>query len=568
MGRDESGTLARLREHRQQRLEPALSRHGGRLVKLTGDGVLAEFPSAVDALAAAIEFQQRVAEVNRNHPSDVAIVFRIGLHLGDLIVESDDLYGDGVNIAARLEAEAPPGGIVISGDMHNAVAGKLKAAFEDMGDLALKNIERPVRAYRVHVNGVAAAPSVVSPLLPGDAPIALPDKPSIAVLPFQNMSGDPNQEYFADGIVEDIITGLSRNRELFVIARNSSFAYKGKPVDIRKVGRELGVRYALEGSVRKAGSRVRITGQLIDAASGAHLWADRFEGNLEDIFELQDQVTSRVIAGIAPFIHLAEIERVKRKVGNLQAYDCYLRSQAATYRFSQASNEEGLDYARRAVALDPDFALGYRAILNALLQRWSFGWTVDPAADAREVENAIRRALDLDTENALILAFCGQCSIVILRRAEEGTSLLDDAVALDPNSATAWRFHANAQIMRNEPEKAIADLERVWRLSPLDDSKWYTLTLMARAHVACGRYREAMAFAADALRHRPNFPTALIEQIVASALADRLDTARETLATFRKLRPADRVSTYKPVYLPPSSIPKYQEALRLAGLPE
>jgi len=310
MGRDESGTLARLREHRKQRFEPTLARHGGRLVKLTGDGALVEFASAVDALGAAIELQQAMAEANRDQPQDNAIVFRIGLHLGDLIVDGDDLYGDGVNVAARLEAEAPPGGIVISGDVHNAVAGRLKAAFADLGELSLKNIERPVRAFRVQMDGITAT---ADPPHATDVHLTLPDKPSIAVLPFENMSGDPEQAYFVDGLVEDIITGLSRFKSLFVIARNSTFAYKGKSPDIRQVGRELGVRYVLEGSVRKVGNRIRISGQLIDAANGTHLWADRFDGALEDVFELQDRVTANVVGIIAPRVEQAETERAPKQ---------------------------------------------------------------------------------------------------------------------------------------------------------------------------------------------------------------------------------------------------------------
>jgi len=576
MGRDESGTLARLRSHREQRLEPALVRHGGRLVKLTGDGALVEFASAVDALGAAIEFQQAMAEANRDQPEDTAIVFRIGLHLGDLIVDGDDLYGDGVNVAARLEAGAPAGGIVVSGDVHNAVAGRLMAGFDDLGRLALKNIERQVQAFEVTWDPAAwklAAPAPVAlPAAAAPPPVgallALPDKPSIAVLPFQNMSGDPEQEYFADGMVEDIITALSRNKGLFVIARNSSFAYKGKSPDIRQVGRELGVRYVLEGSVRKAGNRIRITGQLIEAASGAHLWADRFEGDLEDIFTLQDQFTSRVMGGIAPSLDSAEMERVKRKTTNLRAYDCYFRSLAALYRFSRETNEEALAYAHQAVLLDPDFALGHMVIANVLVQRWSFGWIVDRAAEVQEAERAIRRALDLDRRDGQVLAICGQASIIILRHLEEGAGLLDEAVAVDPSSAAAWTFHANAEIVRNEPGKAIADLERVLRLSPLAPGKWYALTLMARAHNMSGRHEEALPYAAAALRLRPNFPHALIERVVANALADRLDASREALAIFRKTQPDARISTYAPIHLPPAGILKYQAALRLAGLSE
>ena len=350
MGRDESGTLARLREHRQQRLEPVLARHGGRLVKLTGDGALVEFPSAVDALSAAIEFQQIMAEANQDQPADAAIVFRIGLHLGDLIVEGDDLYGDGVNVAARLEAEAPGGGIAISGNVFDAVAGRLKATFEDLGDLSLKNIERPVKAFGVKWVPTDWAEPILSVAVPApaNAPLALPDKPSIAVLPFQNMSGDSEQEYFADGISEDIITELTRFRSLFVIARNSSFSYKGKSPDIRDVGRQLGVRYVLEGSIRKAGNRIRLTGQLIDAQTGSHIWAERYERLLDDVFAVQVELTRSIVAPITPNISEAELGRVRqRKTESLGAYEFAVRANATAWNAFARSDPKMCDEALR-----------------------------------------------------------------------------------------------------------------------------------------------------------------------------------------------------------------------------
>ncbi|HYD07291.1 MAG TPA: adenylate/guanylate cyclase domain-containing protein, partial [Reyranella sp.] len=366
MGRDEAGTLARLKEHRVQRLEPALARNGGRLVKLTGDGALAEFGSAVNALRAAIEFQQAVDQGNAMLPEERRIVFRVGLHVGDLIVDGDDLYGDGVNVAARLEGEAPPGGIVVSGALHEAAAGKLPADFVDLGRLSLKNIDRPVQAYRVTIGGERSSPASA----PAAVPLPLPDKPSIAVLPFQNMSGDPEQDYFADGIVEDVITALSRTKSLFVIARNSSFSYKGKSPDVRQVGRELGVRYVLEGSVRKAGSRVRITGQLIDAQSGAHLWADRFDGALEDIFALQDEVASRVVVAVVPSLEQPEMERTSSKTtDSLAAYDCSLRGWGLINQPSYENNVKAQQYFEQAVRLDPKFALAWAQIAGCYVQR-------------------------------------------------------------------------------------------------------------------------------------------------------------------------------------------------------
>src|SRR5262245_11669837 len=357
MGRDESGTVARLLEHLNQRLAPAATCRGGRVVRLKGDGSLVEFASAVDALAAAIAFQQTMIEANRGQPDDKAIVFRIGLHLGDVIVEGDDIYGDAVNVAARLEAEAPAGGIIVSRAVREAVTGRLKVSLHALGELALKNIERLIRAFRAEWSAEdwpahsVASQAAASPKEPGPA-LTLPDKPSIAVLPFQNMSGDLEQEYFTDGMVEDIITALSRFKRLFVIARNSSFTYKGKAVDVKQVGRDLGVRYVLEGSVRRAASHVRITAQLIDAVTGVHLWADRFDHELQNVFELQDRVAARVIGAIAPELEQAEIDRAKRKpTESLDAYDCFLRGLASVYRWTPGANDEALRLFSRSIEL-------------------------------------------------------------------------------------------------------------------------------------------------------------------------------------------------------------------------
>ena len=310
IGIDEEGTLAQLKALRKTLFDPKIAEHHGRIVKNTGDGALVEFASVVDAVRCADEIQRSMAEQNTDVPQDKRIEFRIGIHVGDIIIADDDIFGDGVNIAVRLEGIAEPGGICISDDAHRQIRGKVEITLDDMGSQSLKNIAEPMRAWRVRI-GPSSSPAMQKPPTETAQPLALPDKPSIAVLPFQNMSGDPEQEYFADGMVEDIITGLSRSKSLFVIARHSTFTYKGKAVDIKQVGRELGVRYVLEGSVRKAGNRVRITGQLIDAATGAHLWADRFDSQLEDIFDLQDRVTSSVIGAISPQLERAEIARAQ-----------------------------------------------------------------------------------------------------------------------------------------------------------------------------------------------------------------------------------------------------------------
>ena len=331
MGIDEEGTLAALKACRRELIDPKIVEHHGRIVKTTGDGALVEFASAVDALRCAMEIQRAMTQRSAEVPEDRRIEFRIGINVGDIIIDEGDIYGDGVNIAARLETLASPGAICLSDNAYQQIKGKLDFDITDMGEQQLKNIAQPTRVYGVRFGSTAARPV-----------LALPDKPSIAVLPFQNMSGDPEQEYFADGMVEDIITALSRIRWLFVIARNSSFTYKGRAVDVKQVGRELGVRYVLEGSVRKAANRVRITGQLIDAGTGAHLWADRFDGGLEDIFDLQDQVTTRVVGAIAPTLEQAEIERAKRKpTESLDAYDYFLRGMASVHRVDQGGQRRG-----------------------------------------------------------------------------------------------------------------------------------------------------------------------------------------------------------------------------------
>jgi TolB-like protein/class 3 adenylate cyclase len=348
MGADEEGTLARLKAVRRALVDPTIASHRGRIVKTTGDGMLVEFASAVDAARCAVEVQRGMAQQNVDVPQDVRIEFRIGIHVGDIIIDNNDIFGDGVNIAARLEGIAEPGGVCISDDAHRQIRGKVDIVFDDLGPQALKNIVEKMRAWRTRL-GVAETPAtLVGPSLIAGKVLALADKPSIAVLPFQNMSGDPEQEYFADGMVEDITTALSRAKWLFVIARNSSFAYKSKAIDIKRVGLELGVRYILEGSVRKAGNRVRITGQLIEVSTNAHLWADRFDGGLEDIFDLQDRITASIVGAISPKLEDAEIALARKKpTENLGAYDYYLRGLSLLYQFTKEGHQQSLPLFRK-----------------------------------------------------------------------------------------------------------------------------------------------------------------------------------------------------------------------------
>src|SRR5213596_481931 len=385
VGIDEEGTLAQLRSIRLELIDPAIAVHRGRIIKTTGDGILVEFPSVVDAVRCALAVQRSMAERNAEIAADRFIALRIGIHLGDVVVDGADLLGDGVNIAARLEGIADPGGISLSEDVWRQVRDKLPEAFVDLGEQVLKNIARPMRVYRIDLAGAAEAPHLRLPL---------PDKPSIAVLPFQNISGDPEQDYFADGMVEEIITALSHFRQLFVIARNSSFTYKGRAVDVKQVGRELGVRYVLEGSVRKAANRVRITGQLVDTATGAHLWADRFDGGLGDIFDLQDQVTESVVGAIAPAVEKAEIERAKRKpTESLDAYALYLRGLGRLYQFAgRQANDEALRLFNSAIELDPDFASAYGRATYCYVHAKGSGWTSDEANEIAEVTRLAKRA--------------------------------------------------------------------------------------------------------------------------------------------------------------------------------
>ncbi|MEI6200438.1 MAG: adenylate/guanylate cyclase domain-containing protein [Enhydrobacter sp.] len=578
MGRDEHGTLTGLKAHRTERLEPVLARHGGRLVKLTGDGALVEFPSAVDALGAAIEFQQAMAEANLDQPEDTRIVFRIGLHLGDLIVDGDDLYGDGVNVAARLEAEAPAGGIVISGNVHDAVAGRLKATFDDLGSLALKNIERPVQAFginwdpadwKVSALALAAPPIAVPPTV--DAPLALPDKPSIAVLPFQNMSGDPEQEYFADGMVEDIITALSRFKSLFVIARNSSFTYKGKAVDIKQVGRDLGVRYVLEGSVRKAGGRVRITGQLIEAGTGSHLWAERFDGTLEDVFEVQDRVATSVVGVVASRLDQAERARVARKpVGNLDAYDTYLRGRAAHMERTRLSNDEALRLFYRAIEVDPKFATPYAFAARCYTLRKVQGWIVDKDDEIAETRRLVARVTEIGADDELALAAAGQAAAFVCGDYELAERMVDRAIALNQNSAFCWEMRAYVSTYLGQHDAVLSQVEKVARLNPLDPEFIRSEAISGYALIFLGRYDEAVAVAAKVLASRPNWLFGLRIAAAANALAGNLTEARRMAAELHRLDPDMRISKLRDFipYRRPQDIERLIEGMRLAGLPE
>ena len=435
MAADEAGTFAQLKNLRRELIEPKTAEHHGRVVKLMGDGMLMEFASVVEAVNFAVEVQQAMVERNASVPVDLQIEYRVGINLGEIIVDGEDIYGDGVNIAARLEGLAEPGGIFISGKVYEEVRNKLPTMFDDLGEQKVKNIPEPVRVYRW-------TDAIVDPM-PGMAgaggALPLPDKPSIAVLPFDNMSGDPEQSYFADGIAEDIITALSRVGWLFVIARNSSFAFKGRNAETADIGRKLGVRYLLEGSVRKADNRVRITAQLVEATAGNHLWAERFDGTLDDIFELQDSITESVVGAIGPKLRKSEIARARRKhPENLDAYDWLLRSLPYIAAFTRQDLDSAKTFLDNAIALDPSYgeALARAAWTHAI--KPAFGWSEAPEDDLRRALEYAQRALRAEPENPIALAYSAYATVLVRRDYETGADLVEKSLAIDPNAAMSW----------------------------------------------------------------------------------------------------------------------------------
>jgi TolB-like protein/class 3 adenylate cyclase/tetratricopeptide (TPR) repeat protein len=559
---DEAGTLAALVAIRTA-IEEHITQYRGRIANTAGDSVLAEFASAVEAVACAIAVQQILSEGNETEGN---IQVRIGIHIGDVVSKNGDLFGTAVNVAARLEGVAEPGGIVVSSAVRDDVVGKLPASFVDLGMQTLKNIVEPVRVFALRASGLASVQTRRA-----KEALPLPEKPSIAVLPFDNLSGDRDQDYFADGIVEEIITALSRMRWLFVIARNSSFAYKGRAVDVKQIGRELGVRYILEGSVRKSGNRVRITGQLIDTSTGAHLWADRFEGGLENIFDLQDQVTTSVIGAISPRLEQAEIERAKRKpTENLDAYDYYLRGLAGVYQWTKKGTEEALANFGRAIQLDPNFAAAYGMAARTSVQRNACGWMADREAEFAEAARLATQAAQLGKDDAVALYAAGVVFSFIVGDQDEGKALTDRSLALNPNSAWAWLFSGWVRVWLGETEAAIDRVSRALRLNPTDPHSFTMYTALSHAHFFAGRYTDALSWAEMAIREKPEFLLPHYITAASNALAGRIADARRAMGRARQLDPSLRMSNVQFLFplKRPEDHARLAEGLRLAGLPE
>jgi adenylate cyclase len=559
MERDEEATYAEFERLKRELIEPSLSRHEGRLIKTTGDGVLVEFASPLAAVRCAVEIQDHLAS------GSSPLRLRVGLNLGDVIVGQDgELYGDGINIAVRLEGIADPGGILISEKVYSEVDGKLDVDFEDRGGQQLKNISKPVRAYAVRAGASSAPTDRLSAAPP------LPDKPSIAVLPFENMSGDPEQEYFADGMVEEIITALSRFKWLFVIARNSSFTFKGRAVDIKEVGRRLGVRYVLEGSVRKASGKVRITAQLIDATTGIHLWSDRFEGALENVFELQDQVARSVVGAIDPKLQEAEIARVKGKPpANYDAYDCFLRASALIYQWKTEGHEEALRLFYKAIELDPDYGQAYAFATSCYCWRKVNGLAAEPDNERRETERLAREAIRLGKDDAFSLSWAGFSLAMVVGELNEGAALIERALTLNPNLARSWNLGGWVRLWLNQPEVAIEHFAQAMRLSPLDFALHAAETGTAFAHLRAGRYEDASIWAEKALRDEPRSADAAQAVALSSALTGDLEKAKDAIKRLLEIAPSRRISTaIISRNLPPEHKARLVEILRRAGMPD
>ena len=560
MGQDEAGTLARLRALRCDLIDLRIADHKGRIVKTTGDGILIEFSSVVEAVACAASVQREMLQHNLVIPQDQRIEFRIGINSGDVIVEGDDIHGDGINIAARLEALAEPGGICISGIVHDQVYGRLAVMFDDTGDQNLKNIARPVRVYSLRTGLIEVSPTATPTL-------SLPDKPSLAVLPFQNMSGDPEQEYFADGVVDDIITALSRVGWFFVIARNSSFTYKGKSVDIKQVSRELGVRYVLEGSMRKAANRVRITGQLIEAETGRHIWSDRFDGALEDVFDLQDRITESVVGAILPSVQRAEIVRAHAKpTENLDAYDLYLRAVDRTVRASRDGTAQAVSLLRRAIATDRNYALAKSYLSFVFVYRSTLRF--DEPGEWEEAVALAADAIETARDDADTLRLAGH-ALSHFRQWERGKVALDRAVRLNPNSAQVLNSAGWGSLHRCEPDPAIDFFHRAIRLSPLDPEMATMLWGLAVADLMNGKNEEALSLLDQAIHESPNNIAVYRAQILALVRLGRAEAARDAVQKILTLSPADRISAQRGgPYRDAAFAQEMAEALRLAGLPE
>ena len=561
MAVDEEATLATLSAYRET-IGGLVAEHGGRIFGTAGDSLIAEFASPVQAVRSAVAIQRALNRRNADLPADRRMLFRIGVNLGDIMVDGDDLLGDGVNIAARLQEAASPAGICIAGAVCDQVIGKLTFPMAPLGERRLKNIPRPVPIHRVDWSLEDPSESGVL----GGTP-SLPDRPSIAVLPFLNMSGDAEQEYFADGLSEDIITALSRYRWFFVIARNSSFTYKGHAIDIKHVARELGVRYVLEGSVRRAGNRVRVSGQLIDAETGVHLWAERYDRDLADIFAIQDEITESVVGAIEPEILLVEGRRaVQKPTGNLDAYDCCMRGIWHQYQITDGNIARAEEWQRRAIALDPDLARAHMALARTTMAKCLFGYSEDVARDQATVGEAARRAIALDARDPYChyAMFLAQISAL---RHDDALAEAQRAIDLNPNFAYGHFALGWARLFMGHFEHALDPLLRALRLSPSDPLAFFNLSRVALVHYHLGNCEDALHFAERALAVR-RMHVVLTAAVASLGRLGRRDEAAPLAEELQRLTPADPEGYWRICYPYADPAHRYElyDGLRRAGV--
>jgi adenylate cyclase len=570
IGREEERTVAQLKALRKTLVDPAVASHHGRIVKNTGDGMLAEFASAVDAARCAIFIQQEMAGRNASVAAELRIEFRIGIHVGDIIIDDDDIFGDGVNIAARLEGIAEPGGICISDDAHRQIRGKVDSSFDDIGEQNLKNISEPMRAWCIRLPG-EAAPAVRTGSSPAQRSkvLALPDKPSIAVLPFDNMSAEAGQEYLADGIVEAITATLSRIRSFFVIARNSAFAYKGRAANVRDIGKELGVAYLLEGSVQKAGNRLRIIVQLVETEAGAHVWSSRFDGGIDEFFDLEDRITEQVAGALQPSIRIAEIERSQRKrPQDLGCYDYTMRAMPHVWALEKQRSSQALGLLERALQIDPEYPLALSLAAWCHAQRGVYNWTDDVAGEQAMARSLAERAANLSSEDPIVLAVLGAVQTFV-RNYGTARVLLERALALDPNNAWAWSRLGWIENYADQPRKAIGNFERALRLSPVDPMNFNNYAGIGSAHEVVQEYDKAAAFYRRALEEQPN-ATWIYRNLTSSLSGSgRIDEARQAFAEMMRYYPDLTVSKFRQAMVFSAATLDVMVAnLRKMGLPD
>ena len=565
MGQDETGTLDALKSLHKELVAPEIAGSNGRVVKLMGDGLLAEFGSVVDAVECAVKIQTGVGERNGGRDPERQIRLRIGINLGDVIVEGRDIFGDGVNVAARLEGLADPGGICISDMVYQSVKAKLDHAFEDLGPQDVKNIAEPVHAFRINLG----MPQDVA--LSRQAECTQPSqKPSIAVLPFNNMSGDPEQEYFADGITEDIITELSKFRWLTVIARNSSFTFKGQSADVRDVGQTLGVRYVLEGSIRRAGERVRITGQLIDATDGSHIWAEKFDGVLSDIFELQDKVCLDVISAIEPSLRQAEIDRLRKKpTDDLQAYELYLRAQSHFHLLTDEDNQEAIRLLSMAIDKDPGYAIATGLLAWCLVQRAVQNWELEESGPQRAISLA-KQVMKSDRADAMALAYAGHVFVMFAGDHVRARGAFERSLSDNPNSALAHALCALNCAAMMELDQALSHADQALRLSPNDTFRYSFHLARGMALLFLERYEEAAEAATASVLDRGSFLLSRYILVAALALKGDLTAARTAADELRTLSPAVTVGLIcdtAPVFRSEAA-ESLRQGLLQSGIPE